>query len=660
MNFWPLLITIYFFALGTVTVLKAKLPILLLPFLFLFVSGRDTGPVLIIGTESLIFYSLLLLPNYWVRNASVRWRTGIAVVSVGSVMLIGFGGAYVLQRQTAAQIEASLSEDHRQKMPSKIQSIAYYSSIHGLRCDRLCQKLLFNHELKHFIIFRAETPRVRTYWLERREECPDTHEQANLHSAARARIVAGECLMSKDAAVVKPDVSIVIQRKKASSGTGFSFNSGTIGTLSLSIREGGTGGKELFRKTEIKAYPAMAPLFFGFDLKMGRLRIVGRQRVIGKFNLEATLKDALGFSFDEIKPPSDAQTFHRLLTVLDTANTGSEPLSKRDSVILSGYRRKFDFPTPVERDRAGAQLAAALVRKSIAVLGNESAIQDGRSANLIELLESTVWALDWATRSDFDAFYTLVHSLTRDIITKTSTQKGRRSFSDGWIPNVAIGALSKKATLSASDLDLVRDLMAMRRNMEALIKAHAMARPDLLPLVLDALKFQDSSSMGRYISYLGYFSREALLREAPRLTIIAEREVENVHTATAASFLARMADLGGAMLPAFMKIAKSSNSFTRASTYLSICRLPPKFALSAADLLLEALSNDGPKHRGVDQPRNAVLALVRMGKKKEALRVLSKTHRHFILRSDRELIENLEKGFDRTICQPKYYPYPDA
>jgi hypothetical protein len=216
-------------------------------------------------------------PERWI----IRFLAGTVAAAIVAVV------AVAVPRSINASIEQVIAEfrtDDRDPatpivFPPVVAVVLAGSIDKQPGCDTLCQRLLYNGVVSKVVMADVKPRRNSTgtpiaYWIERREACPqpvlrrpsvvwpsDFRQRAGAESRTRARVAAGECLVSGPALVEEAQVTVDFRSiKKGSSplGHSWSLTLDTVNVNRLEIKR--ANGEVLYRRTEAEVEPLVAPL----------------------------------------------------------------------------------------------------------------------------------------------------------------------------------------------------------------------------------------------------------------------------------------------------------------------------------------------------------------------------------------------------------------
>lgn len=248
MNYAPPEIRYYFPIVIALNMVNAIIPEIFLAF------GYFIPPIawLYIALPSLLIYPALLLPIYWARDATRSRRKATAAACIGVMLLIGLGLPFAKRSllDTAAQ-ELQARDVELTERVDPPQSVALHVTSHGFeghtaRCEVLCLRLLFGNETRRFTAIGRDG-KAMTYWLEKREQCPEVEAKYSHRPAVVRWASQGRCLTSAEG--VDPALNLVVTLGR---DDGLRTPLGDrLSSQFIAIREAGPDGRELLRQTAV-------------------------------------------------------------------------------------------------------------------------------------------------------------------------------------------------------------------------------------------------------------------------------------------------------------------------------------------------------------------------------------------------------------------------
>lgn len=269
-----------------------------------FFAGILPGLILLAAPSAFLYmltwyavFAILLVTANFAGIALERWIVRfLAGIAAAAVLVLV---AIAVPRAVNASIDQAIAElqadDRSSADPIAVPSVVAITLPGSMddqpACDTLCQRLLYNG-LAGKVIMAEDYPRRSSsatptaYWIERRDTCPrpvlrrldvvwpgDSKQKAAAASRVRARISAGECLVSAPAAIEDAQLTVDFRTiKKGASALGNAWNL-TLDTVNVNRLEiARSDGELLYRRTEIAAEPLAAPLLL--EMRAGLLTTV--------------------------------------------------------------------------------------------------------------------------------------------------------------------------------------------------------------------------------------------------------------------------------------------------------------------------------------------------------------------------------------------------
>jgi hypothetical protein len=322
--------------------------------------------LVLLAAPNFLLYALL---PYLAGRAALASGGGAAraAVAAGVALAVVVGltvvGAASLNRDVARVVASQRAGDREPDLPA-VRSLAIVAANDERGCRSLCQRLLYNNSVER-VLLPTSTPRpppetlsnvkATAYWIERRPECPATTavpdtsylvtEQrgtmtvgsyVDIAAITKARIAAGDCLMSEDATLGDAELVVVEQRIKSGKADleapfDLFLDTMTVQRLSVLGRDGPALAPR-WQRTSVKWSPIATPFFFGVahDGGIGLRLALGRvTRQEGAFELDTVLEQQMKLKVRVPPGPAPEQAREMLVAALrDPAASAGLALAK--------------------------------------------------------------------------------------------------------------------------------------------------------------------------------------------------------------------------------------------------------------------------------------------------------------------------------------------
>lgn len=331
-------------------------------------------PGLILGSIPFVFcYSLAITILLLILRPAGRLRWVIAPLLVASAALYM---PHRFNQATYSKVEAMTQDDTDVTEPIEFgDSIAlitaplpaYRTPDQANRCDRLCQRLLYNGAAKRVMVgyYRELDPEtlpatpITAYYIEKRNACPSGLKTTY---AVSRRIAAGECLMSEETTIGKAESLYITEQlappEHTASARFYGLEIAAVSARRKRILTKADGGyRTLFQRTETKAEPLIQPLLFGGVANHGLAMQVGflRREIVRndfrKFR-NADEPRIFGAAAAAVENPRDeASTAEMAFIRKALSSDGSEKQAGHDR--FAHYLGSFDpnqKKTPIQAD----------------------------------------------------------------------------------------------------------------------------------------------------------------------------------------------------------------------------------------------------------------------------------------------------------------------
>jgi hypothetical protein len=309
-----------YFGILILLVILSQVQTVVIAALFLFIVPG----LVLIASNTVFVYSLLLLPVYRWREPIRRWPAlALPTLAPLAIVAIVWPAASQAHLEAFATAQAANDFDRWQRIPIKALGLASndftWQADDGKMqlCLELCQRLLFDHAVDKVVVTNwspIQAPTATAYRIVLKPDCAPMlgSNGAHLAVAVRARISAGECLVEeRDANAEAVDATVIEERLSIRTGilVGTDPRQGVDRQLfqltrraRVSLNVGGfRGGHPLFRQTAVAGAALTMPfvIWMGADI---RPQILRTDRAFNTIDLESALTQKLGLYLPPVSP----------------------------------------------------------------------------------------------------------------------------------------------------------------------------------------------------------------------------------------------------------------------------------------------------------------------------------------------------------------------